>query len=55
MTFGGIVIGSFAGGMGATLTVTLNAAATSAAVDALIQNLTYENLSDTPVPVRTLS
>src|SRR6185503_7720661 len=50
----GQIIGSFAGGVGATLTVTLNAAATVASVDALIQNLTYANGSDTPTPSRTL-
>ena len=54
VTYGGTTIGSFAGGNGATLTVTLNAAATAAAVDALIQNLTYANGSDTPTASRTL-
>ena len=53
VTYGGVVIGTVAGGAGATLTVTFNAAATSAAVDALIQNLTYANSSDTPTPSRT--
>ncbi len=54
ISYGGIVIGSFAGGNGTTLTVTLNAAATSAAVDALIQNLTYANVSNTPTATRSL-
>jgi len=49
VTYGGTIVGSFAGGVGTTLTVTFNAAATSAAVDALIQNLTYANADDTPV------
>ena len=55
ITYGGTVIGTLAGGAGSTLIVTLNAAATSAAVDALIQNLTYANVSDTPTADRTLT
>lgn len=55
VTYGGIVIGTLAGGVGAALTVTLNAAATSVAIDALIQNLTYANVSDTPTTTRTLT
>ncbi len=43
VTYGGVVVGTLAGGVGGTLTVTFNAAATSAAIDALIQNLTYAN------------
>jgi Ca2+-binding RTX toxin-like protein len=35
------VIGTAAGGVGTTLTVTFNASATAAAIEALIQNLTY--------------
>lgn len=54
LTYGNVVIGTFAGGVGGTFTVTLNAAATSAAVDALIQNLTYADVSDTPTASRTL-
>ena len=54
VTFGGIVIGSFAGGAGSTLTVTFNAAATAAAIEALIENLTYANSSDTPTASRRL-
>ena len=52
VSFGGTVIGSFAGGAGTTLTVTFNAAATSAAIEALIENLTYANSSDTPTASR---
>ena len=48
VTYSGIVIGSFAGGLGDTFEVTFNAAATAEAIDALIQNLTYANVSDTP-------
>ena len=49
VTFGGAIIGTFVGGSGATpLVVTLNASATPAAVQALVQNLTYRNVSETP-------
>src|SRR4051812_38875181 len=54
VTFGGTVIGSFAGGAGSTLTVTFNAAATAAAIEALIENLTYANSSDAPTASRSL-
>ena len=54
VTFGGTVIGTATGGTGATLTVTFNASATSAAIEALIENLTYANSSDTPTASRTL-
>jgi VCBS repeat-containing protein len=54
LSYGGTVIGSVAGGEGVTFTVTFNAAASSAAVDALIGNLIYRNVSDTPTAERTL-
>ena len=54
ITFGGSVIGSFAGGAGSTLAVTFNAAATAAGIEALIENLTYANSSDTPTASRGL-
>jgi hypothetical protein len=54
VTFGGILIGSFAGGAGGTFTVTFNAAATAAGIEALIENLTYANSSDTPTASRSL-
>jgi choice-of-anchor C domain-containing protein len=54
VSYGGIVIGTVAGGSGSTLTVTLNASASVAAVDALVQALTYANASDTPTASRTL-
>ena len=52
VTFGSStnVIGSFTGGSDAPLVVTFNANATPAAVQALAQNITYENVSDAPVP-----
>jgi hypothetical protein len=54
VTFGGTIIGTFAGGAGATLTVTFNASATAASIEALVENLTYANSSDTPAASRTL-
>lgn len=54
VSYGGTVIGTLNGGSGSTLTITFNANATSAAIEALIQNLTYANVSDTPVAARTL-
>ncbi|RZJ29273.1 MAG: hypothetical protein EON85_07295, partial [Brevundimonas sp.] len=54
VSFGGVVIGTLSGGIGGNLTVTFNAAATSAAVEALIENLTYANVSATPTETRTL-
>jgi len=55
VTYGGVVVGTLSGGSGADLVITFNAAATAAAIDALIQNLTYANVSDTPTTSRTLS
>jgi len=48
VTYGGITIGTASGGVGADFTVTLNVDANSAAVEALIEHLTYANVSDTP-------
>jgi Ca2+-binding RTX toxin-like protein len=55
VTYGNVVIGTLEGGVGGSFTVTLTSLATSAAVDALIQNLTYANVSDTPAASRTLT
>ena len=55
VTYGGVTIGAATGGHGSAFTVVFNANATSAAVDALIQNLTYANSSDTPTASRTLN
>src|SRR5439155_13673519 len=54
VSFGGVTIGTATGGTGATLTVTFNASATSASIDALIQDLSYQNTSDAPTASRTL-
>ena len=54
ISYGGTLIGTAAGGAnGATLTITLNASATVAATQALIENLLYANTSDTPFAART--
>ena len=55
VTFGGVVIGTLTGGSGTTLTVTFNGAATPVAIEALIQNLTYANVSNSPTASRTLA
>ncbi len=50
VTYGGIVIGSFTGGVGTTpLVVTLNTNATLAATQALIRNITFSTLGTDPV------
>ncbi|MDP2260742.1 MAG: hypothetical protein Q8J89_13610, partial [Caulobacter sp.] len=54
ITYGGVIIGTLAGGVGGTMTITFNANATSAAIDALIQNLTYANVSNAPTASRDL-
>ena len=50
VTYGGIVIGE-----ASLVGITFNAAATSAGIDALLQNLTYLNRSDTPTATHTLT
>ena len=54
VSFGGTLIGGFAGGAGSTLAVTFNAAATAAGIEALIENLTYANSSDAPAASHSL-
>ena len=54
VTYGGVLIGILSGGIGAALQIVLNGNATSAAVDALVENLTYANVSDTPTLTRNL-
>ena len=49
VTFGGVPIGSFTGGEGTTpLVITFNANATLPAVQALVRNLTFANVSPQP-------
>ena len=53
--FEGVLIGVISGGTGSTLDVTFNANATANAIDALIENLTFLDLSADPTFERTLS
>ena len=56
VTYGGVVIGSFTGGTGLVpLTITFNSSATPSAVTALVQNITYENVSLEDPTARSLS
>ncbi len=55
VSYGGVVFGIAVGGAGGTLTITFDADATSAAIQALIQNLTYANSSDAPTATHTLT
>lgn len=54
VSFGGVAIGTLTsdGANGTPLTVSLNANATPEAVEALLQNVTYANPSDDPLPSR---
>lgn len=58
VTYGGVVIGTVIpaqnGTAGSPLIVSFNTNATPAAVEALIENLTYANSSDTPAASRTI-
>ena len=56
VTFGGVVIGKFSGGVSTTpLTITLNSSARYASVQALLRNVTFRNTSKIPVTTaRTL-
>jgi Ca2+-binding RTX toxin-like protein/uncharacterized protein (DUF2141 family) len=55
VTFGGVAIGTAAGGIGSDFTVTFGSMVTVAAVEALIERLAYANGSDTPVETRVLT
>jgi outer membrane lipoprotein-sorting protein len=49
VTYGGVAIGTFAGGAnGTSLVVTFNASATPAAAQALVRNITFANTSEDP-------
>jgi hypothetical protein len=51
VTFGGTTIGTFTGGSGTNaLVITFDADATPTAVQALMRNITYRNVSDAPTP-----
>ncbi len=49
-----VAIGTATGGSGSAFTVTFNGAATTAMIEAVIETLTYGNVSDTPTASRTL-
>ena len=54
VTWGGMIIGAISGGeMGQGLTVTFNSFATAAAIEALIENLTYRTFDDDPNHTRS--
>ena len=53
--FEGVEIGDISGGAGTALNITFNGAATASAIDALIENLTFLDLSANPTFERTLS
>ena len=57
ISFGGVVIGTLSGGEGtAPLVITFNAQADTAAVQAVMRRITYQNLSENPsTAVRTLA
>lgn len=59
VTYGGVIIGTYSGsfGNGSTpLTVTFNSSATLGAVQALVRNITYRNISENPgTTSRTIS
>lgn len=50
----GVPIGTMTGGAGSELVITFNAAANASAIEALIENLTYANTSNTPTASRNL-
>ncbi|MDQ0462345.1 Ca2+-binding RTX toxin-like protein [Caulobacter ginsengisoli] len=54
LTYGGVQFATASGGTGGDLTVTFLSNASAASVQALLQNLTYENHSDTPTISRPL-
>jgi len=52
VTYEGVLIGNFCGCSGGGVSVEFSAGATSAAVQALLNNFTYSNSSDTPTATR---
>ena len=61
VTYGGTTVATVptsptgSGINGETLVATFNSSITATAVEALIENLTYQNTSDTPTASRTIS
>ncbi|MEI8213552.1 MAG: VCBS domain-containing protein, partial [Planctomycetota bacterium] len=54
VTFGGIVVGSFSGGIGSSLIVTLNSAADRAALQAIARAVTYRDINASAQGNRTV-
>jgi hypothetical protein len=54
VSYGNLAIGVLSGGAGGDLVIDLNSDATTAAIQALIQSLTYANTSNTPTASRDL-
>ena len=54
VSYGGVVIGTAAGGVGSNFTITFNSAVTAVAVDAVIERLAYGNVSNAPTATRPL-
>jgi VCBS repeat-containing protein len=55
VSFGGVVVGGFAGGSGSPLTVTFNSAATRAALEAVARAVTYRDVNANAQGNRTIS
>jgi hypothetical protein len=55
ITYGGVTIGSFTGGIGSAFSVTFNGAASAISIDALIHNLQYVDSSNTPTASHSLT
>jgi Ca2+-binding RTX toxin-like protein len=55
VSYEGVVFGIVTGGNGTDLTIVFDADATSAAIQALIQHLTYQNTSNAPTATHTLT
>lgn len=57
VTYGGVIIGTLSGGgtASSSLTVTFNASATAAAIDALLSNVVYSNNTATATGTRTIN
>jgi hypothetical protein len=57
VTYGGIIIGTLAGGTNGTvpLTVAFNTNADASAVQAVLRNVTYENVSSTPTTTQRMA
>ena len=55
VTYGGATVATIVGGVGTTMTITFNASATQAAIQAVIDNVTYLNTSTAPTGTRQVT